>query len=137
MYPYIVKVSGLQPGADPAVDPGAQPRLSYGSLNPIKLPDTKTSNWLDPSLFEKDGVYYLNIKKNGVTNQIYSIGDLSQAGNPKAWRLMNDNVVTGYEGPSLTYYNGQYFSSIPISSRTIRTAKLTELPEPLSHSHPA
>lgn len=52
MYPYIVKVSGLQPGADPAVDPGAQPRLSYGSLNPIKLPDTKTSNWLDPSLFE-------------------------------------------------------------------------------------
>ena len=109
MYPYIVKVSGLQPGADPAVDPGAQPRLSYGSLNPIKLPDTKTSNWLDPSLFEKDGVYYLSIKKNGVTNQIYSIGDLSQAGNPKAWRLVNDNVVTGYEGPSLTYYNGQYF----------------------------
>lgn len=53
MYPYIVKVSGLQPGGDPSVNPGAQPKLNYGNLNPIKLPDTSTSNWLDPSLFEK------------------------------------------------------------------------------------
>lgn len=109
MYPYIVKVSGLQPGGDPSVNPGAQPKLNYGNLNPIKLPDTSTSNWLDPSLFEKDGTYYLSIKKNGVTNQIYSIHDLNQAGNVNAWHLVNSNVVTGYEGPSLTYYNGQYF----------------------------
>ena len=108
MHPYLVKATGLQPGGDPAMDPGAQPQLKYGDLTAIRLPDN-SNNWLDPSLYKEDGTYYLSIKKNGVTNQIYSINDLSRAGDSSAWKLVNANVVTGYEGPSLTKYNGQYY----------------------------
>ena len=108
MHPYIVKVTGLQPGADPASNPGAQPRLSYGSLVPINLPDG-SNNWLDPSLYKENGTYYLSIKKNGVTNQIWSINDLNRAQDASAWTLVEDDVVTGYEGPSLTSYKGQYY----------------------------
>ena len=108
MMPYVVKVTGLQPGADPAVDPGAQPLLSYGSLTPINLPDTSTTNWLDPSLFQENGTYYLSIKKNGVTNQIWSISDLNRAGDASAWKLVCGDAVTGYEGPSLAKLNGTY-----------------------------
>ncbi|MBW3091129.1 S-layer homology domain-containing protein [Bifidobacterium miconisargentati] len=61
------------------------------------------------ALFKEGGTYYLSIKKDGVTNQIYSITDLNQAQNPNAWTRVNDNVITGYEGPSLTKYKGKYF----------------------------
>jgi hypothetical protein len=108
MMPYIVKASNVQPGDDQESDPGAQPSLNYGNLVPINLPDSST-NWLDPSLFKEGGTYYLSIKKNGVTNQIYSISDLQQAQNRNAWRLVNGNVVTGFEGPSLTKFKNQYY----------------------------
>lgn len=108
MKPYIVKASGLQPGGDQASDPGAQPKVQYGNLMPINLPGDG-SDWLDPSLFKEGNTYYLSIKKNGITNQIYSINDLSRAQDRNAWKLVNANVVTGYEGPSLTKYNNQYF----------------------------
>ena len=108
MKPYIVRATGLQPGGDQAVNPGARPNISYGELVPINLPDNGT-NWLDPSLYKENGTYYLSIKKDGITNQIYSIADLSQAQNPSAWTLVNANVVTGYEGPSLSKFKGKYF----------------------------
>ena len=104
MHPYIVKVSGLAQGADPTADPGAQPSLTYGSLNQINLPE-QSNNWLDPSLYKENGTYYLSIKKNGITNQIYSTT------NPLSndWKLVSDSVLTGYEGPSLTKFNGRYY----------------------------
>lgn len=108
MKPYIVKASGLRPGADQSTNPGAQPQLQYGNLVPINLPDNGT-DWLDPALYKEGDTYYLSIKKNGVTNQIYSIQDLNQAQDRNAWKLVNANVVTGYEGPSLTKYKGQYY----------------------------
>lgn len=108
MHPYILKVTGLEPGADQASNPGAQPNASFGDLTPINLP-VGGSNWLDPSLFKEGDTYYLSIKKDGITNQIYSTKDLNHAGDASAWTLVNANVVTGYEGPSLTKYQGQYF----------------------------
>ncbi|WP_146194711.1 S-layer homology domain-containing protein [Bifidobacterium callitrichidarum] len=108
MKPYIVKATGLQPGADQQSDPGAQPKVSYGELVPINLPDSST-NWLDPSLYKEDGTYYLSIKRNGITNQIYSINDLNRASDASAWTPVNSDVITGYEGPSLTKFKGKYF----------------------------
>lgn len=104
MHPYIVKVSGLAAGADQAADPGAQPQLTYGSLDLINLPQ-QSNNWLDPSLYKENGTYYLSIKKNGVINQIYASSDPMS----NNWRLVSDNVLTGYEGPSLTKFNGRYY----------------------------
>lgn len=108
MSPYIVRVDNLRPGADQQRDPGAQPQLTYGSLVPINLPDSH-HDWLDPSLYKENGTYYLSIKRDGITNQIYAINDLSRASDASAWRLVCSDVVTGYEGPSLAKYNGQYF----------------------------
>lgn len=104
MHPYIVKVSGLAAGADQATNPGAQPQLTYGSLDRINLPQ-QSNNWLDPSLYKENGTYYLSIKKNGVTNQIYASSDPMS----NNWSLVSDNVLTGYEGPSLTKFNGRYY----------------------------
>ena len=108
MAPYIVRADNVKANNDPSSNVVPDFHINYGSLVPIKLPDPST-NWLDPSLWKENGVYYLSIKKNGVTNQIYSISDLNRASDSKAWKLVCDNVVTGYEGPSLTKFKGQYF----------------------------
>lgn len=107
MTPYIMKVSGLEPAADPAVDPAILPKGEYGTLSPINLP-ISDKNWIDPAIYKENGTYYLSIKRNGVTNMIFSIKDLNRAGDPNAWTLVCGNVVTGYEGPSLTNLNGTY-----------------------------
>lgn len=108
MSPYIVKVKNLEPGADPAVDPGKQPNLTYGDLEPINLP-IKANDWLDPSIYKENGRYYLSIKKEGVTNQIFSIRNLKDVQDPSAWTVVNKDVVTGYEGPYLAKYKGSYY----------------------------
>lgn len=101
MQPYIVKVSGLRAGANKE----AQPILTYGRLDPITGLDASGHDWLDPSLYKEGNTYYLSIKKNGVTNQIYSSTD-PLANN---WKLVCADVVTGYEAPCLTKYKGQYY----------------------------
>ena len=58
---------------------------------------------------QQNGVYYYIIKNNGVTNEIWSIRDMGQVSNPSAWTKVNGNALTGYEGPSLVKFNGQYW----------------------------
>lgn len=109
MNPYICRVDNLAPGADQASDPGAQPIADYGALTAINLPISgDNDNWLDPSLYKENGTYYLSIKKDGITNMVFSIKDLNRAGDKSAWTLVCADVVTGYEGPSLTKANGEY-----------------------------
>ena len=109
MYPYIVKLNSLAPGTQsPESNPGAQPKVSYGTAVPIKLPEGST-NRIDGSFYEENGVYYYIIKNNGVTNEIWSIRDMGQVSNPSAWTKVNGNALTGYEGPSLVKFNGQYW----------------------------
>ncbi len=107
MMPYICRVDGLAAGGDQQSDPGAPPTANYGELTQINLPISGT-DWLDPSLYKENGTYYLSIKHNGITNMVFSIKDLSQAGNKDAWTLVCADAVTGYEGPSLTKANGEY-----------------------------
>ena len=121
MYPYIVHINSLTPGTDQQKDPGRQPNVrGVGKLTRINLPE-KSSNWLDPSLYKENGTYYLSIKKLGFINQIYSIKDLNQAGNPRAWHTVCRNVVSGYERPSLTKFRGLY---------RMYTDKLADFPDP-------
>ena len=108
MMPYICKITNLSPGGNQETQPWARPNVSYGDLTPINLP-LSGSDWLDPSLYEENGKYYLSIKKDGITDMIFSIDNLDNAGDANAWTLVCDNVVTGYEGPSLTKANGEYF----------------------------
>ena len=117
MQPYIARITDLarNPECDtyqewckgPNLD--AQPSGNSGAFTRINLP-VADKNWIDPSLYKENGKYYLSIKKNGVQNYIFEIDDLNNAGNADAWRTVNTNVVTGYEGPCLTRSNdGTYF----------------------------
>ena len=107
MMPYICKIDSLEPGEDPEVNAYARPKVSYGDIVPINLP-MLGDNWIDPSIYKENGKYYLSIKKDGVTTMIFSIDDLNNAGDTSAWTLVCGNVITGYEGPSLTNMNGEY-----------------------------
>lgn len=99
MHPYIVHATGVAAGANR----DAQPIVHYGPLKPINLPQ-RSSNWIDPSLWKEGNTYYLSIKKNGIQNQIYSTRN--PYGN--SWKLVCNNVVTGFEGPSLAKFHGKY-----------------------------
>lgn len=106
LQPYICKVTGLARNPDNEagmtdLQRGASPLGNSGDFTRIYLP-VYSENWIDPSLYKENGMYYLSIKKDGVQNYIFEIDDLNQASNPNAWRIINDNVVTGYEGPCLT-----------------------------------
>ncbi|MBM6868705.1 hypothetical protein [Collinsella tanakaei] len=109
MYPYIVKLDHLAPGTQaPESNPGAAPNVSYGTAVPINLPEG-SSNRIDGSFFEENGTYYYIIKNNGITNEIWSINDMSRVSNPSAWTKVNGNALTGFEGPSLVKFQGQYW----------------------------
>lgn len=109
MYPYIVKLGMLEPGTqDPRLNPGAPPKTSYGTAVRINLPEA-SSNRIDGSFYEEGGTYYYIIKKDGVTNEIWSIRDMSQVSNPGAWTKVCGNALTGFEGPSLVKFNGSYW----------------------------
>lgn len=108
MYPYIVKLGTLAPGTeDPASNPLPAPVTSYGVAQAINLPKAST-NRIDGSFYEENGVYYFIVKNNGVTNEIWSITDLSRVGDPSAWTEVNPDALTGFEGPSLVKYHDQY-----------------------------
>ena len=115
MQPYLIKATGLKPGADPASNPGAPPIVSYSDAVPINLPQYDSShtvtNRIDGSLYKEGNYYYFSVKKDGVTNEIWRTTNLSldAVQNTSNWELVTDDAVTGFEGPSLTKYNGTYY----------------------------
>ncbi len=111
MYPYLIKITELSASNDPAVDPTKNSyTIVAEEARPIELPSWAfSSNRIDGSLYFEDSTAYLSIKRDGVTNEIWAIEDLNDCSNPDAWTSINYNVVTNYEAPSLTKFNGRYF----------------------------
>lgn len=110
MSPYLVKATGLTPGSNNPVDrdeKGRQPQVAYSDAVPINLPDNCTDR-IDGSLYKENGKYYLSIKREGVTDEIWSIDNLNDCQDSSKWTKVCD-VVTGYEGPCLTKYSGGYY----------------------------
>ncbi len=110
---YLVRLDGLTPGCDvpdTRDNKGKSPIVTYSDAVPISLPDD-CDNRIDGSIYKEDGKYYLVIKRNGVTCEIWSIDELSleSVQNPDNWTLVNSDVVTNYEGPCMTKYNGVYY----------------------------
>lgn len=111
MSSYLIKASNLTPGSTNPVnrdEKGKQPSVTYSSAMPINLPGNST-NRIDGSLYKENGKYYLSIKRDGVTNEIWSINNLNDCQDASKWTLVNNDVVTGYEGPCLTKYNNSYY----------------------------
>ena len=119
MEPYIVKVESFTPGdTDPAESRISLPTVEYGEAVKIKLPcmtdeslgrQAVSDDHIDASLYQEGDWYYYVVKENGVTNEIFRIKDLNDAGDSSKWEQVMDDAVTGYEGPSLTKFSGQYF----------------------------
>lgn len=112
MFPYLVKFNELSGHNDPVYNPIGNDEnyitVSTEAAKPIVLP-TASANRIDGSLYVESGTTYLSIKENGVRNEIWSINDLGRVWDPSAWILVNSNVVTGFEAPSLTKLNGNYY----------------------------
>ena len=116
LQPYLIKASGLSVPAngDPVSNPGAPPVVTYSEAVPINLPsytNVNIDNRIDSSLYKDGGYYYLSVKKDGVTNEIWRTKNLSldSCQNPSNWELVCDDAVTGFEGPCLTKYKGNYY----------------------------
>ena len=80
--------------------------MTYGTIQKINLPQSATS-WLDSSLYKEGSKYYLAIKKDGETNQIYSTTNLNNASNSGAWTLVCNDALSGYEAPFVDKFNGK------------------------------
>jgi hypothetical protein len=110
---YLIKVDGLTPGSenpDTRDDKGKAPIVTYSDAVPINLPDD-CDNRIDGSLYKEDGKYYLSIKRDGVTCEIWSIDELSldSVQDSSNWTLVSSQVTYGYEGPCLTKYQDRYY----------------------------
>lgn len=93
-----------------------QPIAEYSEPIAVNLPDYlideldgECDDRIDGSIYKENGKYYLTIKRNGVTNEIWSIDDLNQAGNPEAWTLINSDFLYEYEGSCMTKFNNGYY----------------------------
>lgn len=119
MQPYIVKVESiaLRYETDTVNNPGAPLIVKYSEAVPINLPqyhsEHTVNNRIDSSFYMEDGVYYLCIKKDGVTDEIWKFTgadfNLDTVQEEKNWEIVCEDAVTGFEGPSLTKYNGKYY----------------------------
>ena len=69
----------------------------------------ETEDRIDGALYKEGGRYYLVVKRYGTVNEIWSIDSLTKVADPAAWRLVNSDFVTGFEGPCLTKYQGNYY----------------------------
>ena len=127
MYPYVAKVNSITMPtyrdtnnmtayvADPAKIPEAQPTFTFEDAKQVKLPcmteraNVAEHNHIDASFYVEGGWNYYAIKENGVTNEIWRIKDLANVSDASKWESVCYDAVTGYEGPCLTKYQGQYF----------------------------
>lgn len=120
MKPYLIKIESIDlSGVNPENNPGKAPVATYSKAVPINLPAypdmdgnlVEVVNRIDGSFYKEGDYYYFIIKKDGVTNEIWRTKTLSLEAVQKEsnWELVNDDAVTGFEGPSLTKFNGTYF----------------------------
>lgn len=132
MSPYLIKVSDLsvnekkinEINASGITDENVlqhnlrcvEPIVEYGTPISVNLPNDliddltdECDDRIDGSIYKENGKYYLTIKRNGVTNEIWSIEDLNSASNPDAWALVNSDFLYEYEGPCMTKFNGDYY----------------------------
>ncbi len=120
MRPYLTKVTTLTSDNNYST-----PSISYNDAIPVKVNSNiitdergdkrihdNTSNnpedRIDGFLYKENGTYYLVVKRYGDTNEIWSIGSLSNVSNPNSWTLVNSDFLYGYEGACLVKFRGKY-----------------------------
>ena len=111
MAPYCAHITNLAPDPEKDyMDSGWQPQITYESqyAMPINLPE-HSNNRIDGSFYKEDGWYYLVIKENGITNELWRTKDLGKCDDEGSWEKVSPNIQSGSEGASITSLGGQYY----------------------------
>ncbi len=120
MRPYLIKVTTLTPHSNLSA-----PSVSYNDAIPIKVNQSAVTDErgtariqqnqvvnpedrIDGFIYKEGSTYYLVVKRFGTSNEIWSIGSLSNVSNPSSWTLVNSDFMFGYEGACLVKFRGKY-----------------------------
>lgn len=116
MYPYLIKATRFEVFDKSALSGDISKRfvdsfarIELGTGRRINLPSNGwlgEHNRIDASIYKEDGVYFLCIKRNGVTNEIWTNRNIEDC---NGWSLVNGNVVEGSEGASLVKWGSTHY----------------------------
>lgn len=84
-------------------------RIELGQGRRINLPsmgEVDEHDRIDGSLYKEDGVYYLIIKRNGETNEIWQNRNINDC---NGWTRVNRDAVGGSEGASMVKWQGTHY----------------------------
>lgn len=74
----------------------------------IHLPYKDDHDRIDGSLYFENGKAFYSVKRDGINNELWSIGDLRQSGDTSKWTRIGSDLALYHEAPSLTYFHGRY-----------------------------
>ena len=97
MRPYLIPFTSLQANN---VVPSKAVR--------IHLPYKDDHDRIDGSLYFENGKAFYSVKRDGINNELWSIGDLRQSGDTSKWTRIGSDLALYHEAPSLTYFHGRY-----------------------------
>ena len=97
MRPYLIPFTSLQANN---VVPSKAVR--------IHLPYKDDHDRIDGSLYFENGKAFYSVKRDGINNELWSIGDLRQSGDTSKWTRIGSDLALHHEAPSLTYFHGRY-----------------------------
>ena len=97
MRPYLIPFTSLQANN---VVPSKAVR--------IHLPYKDDHDRIDGSLYFENGKAFYSVKRDGINNELWSIGDLRQSGDTSKWTRIGSDLASYHEAPSLTYFHGHY-----------------------------
>ena len=97
MRPYLIRFDRLKPGD-----------VAARAARRVHLPLMDGHDRIDGSLYFENGAAYYSVKRDGIHNELWRIGDTADCGNPGSWTLVDSDVATRYEAPSLTRFHGRY-----------------------------
>lgn len=112
MQAYIVKVSKLSARdgyADGSTKYQWPNNLTFkaGKAKRLNIPGNSksTADYIDGALYTTGKKDFLVIKKDGLTNQLYTTSNI----NKNKWTLVNANMTYGYEGASIAKMGSKYY----------------------------
>ena len=128
MQAYVVKVSTLSASSG-AADGSTKYlwpqnlQFKAGTAQRLNIPgNTATSaNFIDGAMYSEGGKDYLVIKKDGLTNQLYSTTNIDA----NSWATVNSKMTFGYEGASIAKLGGTYYMvADEVSGTTAKGVKM-------------
>lgn len=97
MRPYLIPFTTLTDGG-----------IDVQSAKRIRLPYKDDHDRIDGSLYFENGKAFFSVKRDGVNNELWSIGNLEQGNDASKWARVGSDLALYHEAPSLTYFHGRY-----------------------------